>query len=56
MFLKKHDENNAVSQHKMRIVMRGFSQIEGIDYKDTIAPVAQLESVCTILGLTTSMD
>ena len=36
--------------------MRGFLQIEGIDYKDTFTPVAQLESVCTILVLAASMD
>ena len=40
----------------MRIVAKGFSQIEGIDYKETFAPVARLESVRTVLSLAASMD
>lgn len=39
VFLQKHDKNNIFSQHKIRIVMKGFSQVEGIDYKETFAPV-----------------
>ena len=56
VFLQKHDESNEVSHHKTRIVTRRFSQIEGIDYKETFVPVAWLESVCTILALAASMD
>ena len=35
---------------------KGFSQIEGIDYTDTFAPVARLESVWTVLSITASLD
>ena len=41
---------------KTRIVAKGYSQIEGIDYTNTFAPVACLESVQTVLGLAASMD
>ena len=32
-------------------VAQGFSQVEGVDYFDTYAPVARLLSICTILAL-----
>ena len=56
VFLQKRDENNNVSHHKTRIVAKGFSQIEGIDYKETFTPVAHLESVRAVLSLAASMD
>jgi hypothetical protein len=36
-------------------VARGFSQVEGIDYEDTFAPVAQYTSIRTIIALAASM-
>ena len=56
VFLWKWNEDNEVFHHKTRIVAKGFSQIEGIDYKETFAPVARLESVRTVLSLAASMD
>ena len=35
---------------------KGFSQIKGIDYKETFAPAACLELVRTVLALAASMD
>ena len=34
---------------------RGFSQIEGIDYEETFAPVARYSSIRTILALLAQM-
>ena len=34
---------------------RGFSQIEGIDYEETFAPVARYSSIRTILALSVHM-
>ena len=36
-------------------VSRGFSQIEGIDYEETFAPVARYASIQTILALSVQM-
>ena len=35
---------------------KGFSQIKGIDYKETFAPVTCLEFVRAVLSLVASMD
>jgi hypothetical protein len=39
----------------MRFVARGFSQVEGIDYEETIAPVARYISIQTIIALVVAM-
>ena len=47
----KQTANGSVEKCKARFVARGFSQIEGIDYEETFAPVAQYSSIRTILTL-----
>jgi len=45
VFKLRKDERGAVIKHKARLVVRGFVQQEGIDYDDSFAPVARMESV-----------
>ena len=35
-----------------RLVSKGFSQVEGIDYNKTFAPVTKMNSICLVLSLT----
>jgi len=51
----KHGANGSVEKYKARFVAKGFSQIEGIDYDETFAPVAQYSSIKTILALLAQM-
>ena len=51
MFKLKRDEAGAIVKHKARLVARGFVQREGIDFDDTITPVAQMESVRLLFAL-----
>ncbi|GJX59568.1 retrovirus-related pol polyprotein from transposon TNT 1-94 [Tanacetum coccineum] len=44
VFRNKLDENGIVSQNKARLVAQGYNQQEGIDYDETYALVARLES------------
>ena len=51
----KQAADGSVEKYKARFVARGFSQIEGIDYEDTFAPVTTYSSIRTILSLSAQM-
>ena len=51
----KQATDGSVKNYKARFVAQGFSQIEGIDYEETFAPVARYSSIRTILALSTQM-
>ena len=51
----KHIVDRSIEKNKMRIVARGFSQVEGIDYEETFAPIALYTSIRTIIALAESM-
>jgi hypothetical protein len=51
VFKLKRDEAGATVKHKGRLVARGFVQREGIDFDDTFAPVARMESVQLLFAL-----
>ena len=55
-FLNKLDESGNVLLNKSRLVIQGFSQIEGVDFEETFAPVARLESIRIILAFASHMD
>ncbi|KAK1642685.1 hypothetical protein QYE76_060490 [Lolium multiflorum] len=47
IFKNKQDEFGNIVRNKARLVAQGFSQVEGIDFGETYAPVARLESIPT---------
>eukprot|EP00253_Pinus_taeda_P008081 PITA_08081 len=51
----KQVADGSVEKYKARFVARGFSQIEGIDYEETFAPVARYSSIRMILDLSVQM-
>ncbi|GJX90795.1 retrovirus-related pol polyprotein from transposon TNT 1-94 [Tanacetum coccineum] len=56
VFRNKLDENNIVSRNKARLVALGYNQQEGIDYDETYAPVARLESIRILLAYASALD
>eukprot|EP00253_Pinus_taeda_P013337 PITA_13337 len=54
LYKVKHAADGSIKKHKARFIARGFSQVEGIDYDETFAPVARIESYFTRLGFTKS--
>nr|GEU88395.1 retrovirus-related Pol polyprotein from transposon TNT 1-94 [Tanacetum cinerariifolium] len=52
----KLDENSIVSQNKARLVVQGYNQQEGIDYDETYALVARLESIRILLAYACALD
>lgn len=51
VFKAKKDADGNIARKKARLVAQGFSQVPGIDYFDTYAPVARLASIRTVLAL-----
>nr|GEW04753.1 retrovirus-related Pol polyprotein from transposon TNT 1-94 [Tanacetum cinerariifolium] len=56
VFRNKLDENNIVSRNKARLVAQGYNQQEGIDYDETYALVARLESIRILLAYACALD
>ncbi|GJU08915.1 retrovirus-related pol polyprotein from transposon TNT 1-94 [Tanacetum coccineum] len=56
VFRNNLDKNCVVSQNKARLVMQGYNQQEGIDYDETYAPVARLESIRILLAYACALD
>ncbi|GJY62922.1 putative ribonuclease H-like domain-containing protein [Tanacetum coccineum] len=50
LFKNKHDEENTVIRNKTRLVVRGYRQEEGIDFKESFAPVARMEAIRIFLA------
>ena len=53
-FKKKQGENGSVVRNKARLVAQRFTQVEGIDFGETFAPVARLEAIRILLAFATS--
>jgi hypothetical protein len=45
VFWNKQDEYGVVTRNKARLVAQSFTQIEGLDFGETYAPIARLESI-----------
>nr|GEW40973.1 retrovirus-related Pol polyprotein from transposon TNT 1-94 [Tanacetum cinerariifolium] len=56
VFRNKLDENGIVSRNKARLVAQGYNQQEGIDYDETYALVARLESIRILLAYACALD
>jgi hypothetical protein len=54
IFKNKQGEDGEVVRNKARLVAQGFSQVEGLDFRKTFAPVARLEVIRILLAFTAS--
>ena len=50
VFQNKQDDQGVVVRNKTRLVAKGFSQVEGLDFGETFAPVARLEVIHILLA------
>ena len=51
VFRAKKDAAGNVVHYKARLVTQGFSQVPGVDYFDTFAPVAKLALIQSVLAI-----
>jgi hypothetical protein len=53
-FKNKHGEDGEIVRNKARLVAQGFSQVEGLDFGETFAPVCHLEAIRILFAFATS--
>ena len=56
VFKIKRNAAGEIEKYKARLVAKGYSQVQGVDYDDTYAPVARLLSLRTILAIAARND
>jgi hypothetical protein len=52
VFKNKQGEDGEIVRNKTHLVAQGFSQVEGLDFEETFAPVARLEAIMILLAFT----
>jgi hypothetical protein len=50
VFRNKQDEHGVVTRNNARLVAKGYAQVAGLDFEETFAPVARLESIRILLA------
>jgi len=50
------DESENIIRNKTRLVVQGYTQIEGIDFEKTFTPVARLEAILMTLAFASFKD
>jgi hypothetical protein len=54
VFKNKQEEDGEVVRNKAHLVAQGYSQVEGLDFGETFAPVAHLEDIKILLAFAAS--
>ena len=56
VFIVKYKVDGTVERYKARLVVKGFTQTYDIDYTETFAPVAKLNTIRVLLSLVANLD
>ena len=56
IFKNKSDEHGTVIRNKSKLVAQGYTQVEGIDFDETFASVAKLESIRILLAIASHLN
>ncbi|KAL4297286.1 hypothetical protein GQ457_12G021970 [Hibiscus cannabinus] len=51
VYRTKFNPDGTIFKHKARLVVKGYAQIGGVDYGDTFAPVARLDTIKLLIAI-----
>jgi hypothetical protein len=56
VFRNKQDEHGVVTRNKAKLVAKEYSQVVGLDFEETFAPVARVQLIHILLAYATHHD
>ena len=56
VFTVKYTPKGDIDRFKARLVARGFSQIQGVDYNDTFAPTVRMDTLRMLMAIIAAKD
>ena len=56
IFKNKSDEHGTVIRNKSRLVVQGYTQVEWIDFDETFASIARLESIRILFAIASHLN
>eukprot|EP00253_Pinus_taeda_P004954 PITA_04954 len=56
VYMIKHEGDEKEERYKVRLVVKGFDQKEGIDFTEIFSPIVKMSSTKVMLGLVAALD
>ena len=56
IFKNKSDEHGTIIENKSKLIAQGYTQVEGIDFDETFAPVTRLKSIRILLAIASHLN